>query len=201
MWWRRRRNWRCGCRFELARWGRIAEMRLDDLGTRICILGPSNSGKSTLAAAIAHARDLKAVHLDQLYHRPNTDWEVRPTEEFITLHDEAITGEFWVMDGNYSICMPQRFARATGLILLDVSTSTSLFRYFRRTVFGRRNRAGALPGGHDSLKWDMVHHIAVTTRANRKRDEVLFRQVGLPRISLSSTREIEQFYWAEGLKR
>ena len=28
------------------------QMDLDDLGARICILGPSNSGKSTLAAAI-----------------------------------------------------------------------------------------------------------------------------------------------------
>jgi adenylate kinase family enzyme len=175
-------------------------MRLDDLGTRICILGPSNSGKSTLAAAISLARDLKAVHLDQLYHQPNTDWEIRPKEEFIALHDEAIAGEFWVMDGNYSICMPQRFARATGLILLDVSTSTSLLRYFHRTVFGRRNRAGALAGGHDSIKWDMVHHIAVTTRANRKRYAALFRQINLPKICLSSAREIEHFYRAEGLR-
>jgi adenylate kinase family enzyme len=27
-------------------------MTLDDLGPRICIMGPSNSGKSTLATAI-----------------------------------------------------------------------------------------------------------------------------------------------------
>ena len=176
-------------------------MRLDDLGTRICILGPSNSGKSTLAATIARARNLNTVHLDQLYHRPNTDWEMRPKEEFIALHDEAITGEFWVMDGNYSICMPQRFARATGLILLDVSTSTSLLRYFHRTVFGRRNRVGALPGGRDGLKWGMLYHIAVTTRANRKRYAALLQQIGLPRIRLSSAREIEHFYRAEGLNR
>jgi adenylate kinase family enzyme len=176
-------------------------MGLDDLGTRICILGPSNSGKSTLAAAIARARDLKAVHLDQLFHVPNTDWEMRPREEFITLHDEATGGEFWVMDGNYSICLPRRLERATRLILLDVSTSTSLLRYFRRTVFGRHGRAGALPGGHDSLKWVMLHHIAVATRANRRRYAALFRQISLPRISLSSTREIARFYRTEGLER
>lgn len=28
-------------------------MMLDELGTRICIMGPSNSGKSTLAEVIA----------------------------------------------------------------------------------------------------------------------------------------------------
>lgn len=39
---------------------------LSSLGPRICILGPSNSGKSTLATAIARKCDLRPVHLDQL---------------------------------------------------------------------------------------------------------------------------------------
>lgn len=77
-------------------------MRLDDLGPRLCILGPSNSGKSTLADAIGRARDLPVVHLDQLYHLPHTDWQPRPTVEFIALHDAAIQAPRWVLDGNYS---------------------------------------------------------------------------------------------------
>jgi hypothetical protein len=71
------------------------------------------------------------------------------------------------MDGNYSVCMPQRFRRATGLILLDISTPASLLRYFRRTLLETK-RHGALEGGRDSIKWDMIHHIAVVTPRNRK---------------------------------
>lgn len=118
-------------------------MNLSDLGDRICVLGPSNSGKSTLAVAIARKRDLRPIHLDQLYHLPNTDWEARPKDEFIALHDAAIAGERWVMDGNYAVGMPQRLQRATGLILLDISTSASLLRYIRRTLF-EKERRGAL---------------------------------------------------------
>ena len=44
----------------------------------------------TLAAAIAQKRGLEAIHLDQMYHRPGTDWELRPTDEFVGLHDAAI---------------------------------------------------------------------------------------------------------------
>ena len=173
---------------------------LADLGQRICILGPSNSGKSTLAAAIGEAHGLEVIHLDLLHHLPNTDWEPRPRAEFAALHDEAILGERWVMDGNYSKLFPQRFARATGVILLDVSTATSLARYFRRTVF-EKDRIGTLEGRKDSIKWLMIHHIAVVTPRNRRRYAEIFRDIGLPKISLPSAREIDRFYRAENLSR
>src|ERR1700712_974446 len=102
---------------------------LSQLGERICVMGPSNSGKSTLADAIARKLALRAVHLDQLYHLPKTNWQVRPEEQFLPLHEEAISGARWVIDGNYSKCLSQRLQRATGIILLDVSTAASLFRY------------------------------------------------------------------------
>ncbi|MBY6262496.1 AAA family ATPase [Azospirillum sp. 412522] len=175
-------------------------MQLGELGQRICILGPSNSGKSTLACAIARKLGLTAVHLDRLYHCPGTDWEPRPTDEFVRLHDAAITGDRWVMDGNYSICMPQRFARATGLILLDISTPASLLRYFRRTLF-ERERLGALDGGRDSVKWGMIHHIAVVTPRNRNRNLARFDQTDLPKIRLSSIRAIKGCYRQWDLER
>lgn len=46
---------------------------IDALGPRICIIGPSSSGKSTLATLIGQKTNRKVVHLDQLAHEPNTD--------------------------------------------------------------------------------------------------------------------------------
>ncbi|WP_313442401.1 hypothetical protein [Brevundimonas sp.] len=43
-------------------------LTLAELGPRICIMGPSNSGKSTLAVAIGDAKGLEVVHLDRLRH-------------------------------------------------------------------------------------------------------------------------------------
>ena len=138
-------------------------MPLAALGPRICIMGPSNSGKSTLAQAIGTAYGLPVVHLDRLHHRPHTDWQPRPEAEFLALHDAAIEAERWVMDGNYTRCLPQRLARATGVILLDVPTLTSLGRYLAR-CWSAGARIGGLEGGRDSVKWAMLYHIAVTTR-------------------------------------
>jgi len=179
-------------------------MRLSELGERICILGPSNSGKSTLADAIARKRGLKAIHLDRFYHLPNTDWQIRPAYEFFALHDEAITGAQWVIDGNYTKCMPQRFQRATGIILLDVSTVASLFRYVRRTVSTSvfsRSRIGALEGGQDSIKMAMIHHIAMVTPQNRKHYADLYQQLHLPKVYLSSIRAIKACYQHWDLER
>ncbi|WP_198137577.1 hypothetical protein [Terriglobus sp. TAA 43] len=70
----------------------------------------------------------------------------------------------------------------------------------RRSVF-ERSRIGALAGGQDSIKFAMLHHIAVVTPGNRKRYAEIYRQLHLPKIYLSSTRDLDKCYRAWGLER
>jgi adenylate kinase family enzyme len=171
---------------------------LDDLGVRVCILGPSNSGKSTLASAIGQARGLPIVHLDRYRHRPGTQWELRPDSEFMQLHDEAIDREQWVIDGNYSKLLPQRLARATGFILLDASAPASLLHYLVRTL-SMRQRVGGLEGTSDRLSWEMIHYILGPGRTNRSKYRALFAELDLPKIYLPDRRALEGFYRRETL--
>ena len=175
-------------------------VELTELGDRIYIMGPSNSGKSTLAEAIARKSQTLAIHLDVLHHLPGTNWIPRPFADFQRLHDSAIMADRWVIDGNYSQLLPQRLARATGFILLDIPTPLSLFRYIRRTL-ARRGRIGALEGGKDSVKWDVLKHIAITTPRNRKRYAELQRTIELPKIFLASPEQIDACYSEWELKR
>ena len=176
-----------------------ASATLADLGPRLCILGPSNSGKSTLANAIARARGLPAVYLDQLHHLPETNWQRRPEAAFDALHEAAIGGDQWVMDGNYSRLLPQRLARATGLILLETPRVVSLARYARRCWFDR-NRHGTLAGASDRVRWVMIRHIAVVAPHNRRRWNAAFEAAVLPKLRLS-IRQLAAFYQTEGLTR
>lgn len=105
------------------------------------------------------------------------------------------------MEGNYTRLLAQRLARATGVILLDVSTTTGLLRYLRRSWFERGRRIGGLEGGRDGVTWDMIRHIAFATRANRRRHAALFDAVALPTLRLSSARAINAVAAAEGLRR
>ena len=58
---------------------------LESFGPRLMICGTSNTGKSTLSAAISARCGWPVVHLDQLRFLPNTDWAERPDPEFKAL--------------------------------------------------------------------------------------------------------------------
>lgn len=161
---------------------------LESLGRRIAIMGPTNAGKSTLAAAISKKLGIPAIHLDQFRHLPDTDWQVRPDAEFHALHDAAILEPEWVIEGNYSVLMPQRFARATGIIVIDDHYIRRLGRYLRRTLF-ERERAGGLPGNRDSIKWEMLRWIW-KTRRSVSRYHGFAQATGLPLVFCPSLSEV-----------
>lgn len=175
-------------------------MRLADLGDRICIIGQSGGGKSTLAAAIGERFGLPVVHLDQYRHMPGSQWQPRPDDEFAELHDSAIRTERWVIEGNYSKLMPQRLQRATGVIVVDISTAASLARYVRRTLRLGPTRIGGLDGVRDTLSWAMMKYILRNTRANSRRRRALFEESTLPKVFLSGLGAIRRFYKRESLE-
>lgn len=169
------------------------------MGRRIVILGPTNSGKSTLAEAISRKLDIPAVHLDRFRHLPNTDWAVRPDPEFHALHDAAIAEMAWVMDGNYSVLLPQRFARATGVIVVNDHYLPRFGRYLRRTLF-EPQRAGGLEGNRDTIKWQMLSWIWQTRNSiGRYRD--FATATGLPMADCQSMADINALYRHWGLNR
>lgn len=173
---------------------------LESMGPRICICGPSNAGKSTLAAAIGNKLGRPVVHLDQLHHQPNTNWVPRPREEFEKLHDAAILGDSWVMEGNYSGLFPKRMARASSIILLGSDRWSAFARYLRRTIF-QKDRAGNLAGAQDSIKWNMVYWIMIRQPSRREIDIERLERYDLPLIKMSSIRELNALYSAWGLTR
>ncbi|WP_338719282.1 AAA family ATPase [Devosia sp. XK-2] len=168
---------------------------LHSLGQRIVVLGPSNAGKPTLAAALGRKLDIAVVHLDQLHHQPNTNWVPRPREEFHALQRAAMLGDAWVMDGNYSGLFDERLARATGAIVLDDGHWQRTGRYLRRTLF-EHHRIGSLEGNKDSVKWSMLHWVFVASRHNGARYRRTVAAAGLPHVFCQSLRQVRDLYAA-----
>ncbi|MCL6644518.1 MAG: adenylate kinase [Dehalococcoidia bacterium] len=114
------------------------------LGSRIVIVGPSCSGKSTLGAALADRLSLPFIELDALFWREN--WTRPADEEFCALLRGAHSGEGWVSAGNYlRQTVPGTWPLADTIIWLDVGLATTSWRVLRRSW--RRWRSGELLWG------------------------------------------------------
>ena len=106
---------------------------LESLGEKICIIGPSSSGKSSLAKALGNKLDFKVLYLDQIAHLPNTNWQPREKELMRADHKEFISkNNKWIIEGNYSFLMKDRFSSATCIIWLDFKRIGSLIRFIKR---------------------------------------------------------------------
>lgn len=104
-------------------------------GRRIAVFGTSGSGKSTLARRIGAALDLPVVELDAINWRPL--WRGLHADDpalFRRLVGEALSGESWITDGNYSDVRPIILARATDFVWLDYARAVVMARVVRRSL-------------------------------------------------------------------
>jgi adenylate kinase family enzyme len=109
------------------------------LGRRVLVVGPTNSGKSTLAARIGALLDVPSVDLDALYWKP--DWVGSEDEEWHPRLREVAERDAWVVAGNYwRHTTPTLWPRAEAVIWLDLPLRVTLPRIFTRSWKRWRSR-------------------------------------------------------------
>jgi len=124
---------------------------------RIMIIGCGGSGKSTLAQALGEKTGLPVIHLDKLFWRPG--WVQVSKAEFDVLHEKALSGEKWILDGNFNRTIHRRIECADTVIYLDFSRTACLLGVLKRivTTYGtvRRDMGEGCPERIDLefLKW------------------------------------------------
>lgn len=119
---------------------------------RIIIVGTSGSGKTTLAGQLAARLAIPHVELDALHWQPG--WAPAERESLRTHVTDAISGDGWVVDGNYSMVRDITWARADTIIWLDFSLSVILWRVTTRTV--RRLFSGVELWNGNRERWGSV---------------------------------------------
>lgn len=98
---------------------------------RVHVIGTTGSGKTTLAANIAHRLNIPHVELDSLHWEPG--WQEAPLNVFSQRVIHALEGDTWTVDGNYSKVRNIVWARADTIIWLDYSLAVILWQLFKRT--------------------------------------------------------------------
>lgn len=174
---------------------------IDEIGKRIAIIGPSCAGKSTLAHNLGARLGYPVTHLDQIHHLPNTDWQPRNKTDFIADHDALIQQDEWVMEGNYSSAMPQRFERADTVIWIDPPLLGFLYRYIRRSFFNTSPRHGKLTGATNEFSWKMIYYGFFHYPSRKSKYSKILQQFDGHLIRLPSMRGLNKLYDHWGLQR
>lgn len=99
---------------------------------RINVVGTSGAGKSVFSRRLAEALGLPHVEMDRLFWKP--EWRQSSDGEFTEALDGAISGDAWVLDGNYGRTQPLKWARTDCVVWLDYSLPVTLLRALRRAV-------------------------------------------------------------------
>ena len=136
---------------------------------RVDVIGPSCSGKSTTARAIAARLGVPYVELDALHHLPN--WTEATAEELRASVGAALDAapEGWVVDGNYFGKLGDFvLTRADTVVWLDVPYLTAIRRVLFRTASrlvtrvelwnGNRETLGLTLGRNSIVLWVLRYH-------------------------------------------
>ena len=172
--------------------------------SRIVILGTTGSGKTTLAQRLSRLLGVPTVELDAIRHGPN--WTETPDDLFRRRVADALRGEGWVVDGNYSVARDIIWPRATMLIWLDYSFPLTFWRLFRRTMSRGIMRKKLWNGNTEDL-WrhfftkDSLFLWALKTHWRRRKslESVLFtpEYSHIDVMRFKSARDTEK--WLEGI--
>lgn len=150
-----------------------------DYGQRISVVGTTGSGKTTLARQLAQQLAISHVELDALHWQPN--WTPASIDVFRDRASQALSGNHWVVDGNYSVIRDIVWNRADTIVWLDYPFPVIMTRLLRRT-WRRVVRQEELWGGNretwqKTFSSDSILLWALKTyRKKRKEYPILFQK-------------------------
>ncbi|MBX3460623.1 MAG: hypothetical protein KF696_11780 [Planctomycetes bacterium] len=144
---------------------------------RICIVGCSGTGKSTLARQLGARLGLPVIHLDQLFWLPGWVGVDRATE--IARQQAAAAQPRWIIDGNFGGTMAIRFPRAQAIVWLDLPTHAALWGVLRRVAHLRgRTRADLPEGCPERFDWPFTKWVLEFRDKHRQLVERMLEQHG-----------------------
>lgn len=159
---------------------------------RIAIIGCGGSGKSSVARHLARILNVPLTHLDTLYY--DERWTPLPMNEFAAQQEKLVTGDRWIIEGNYASTLPIRLAAADTVIFLDLPAATCLWGIVERRwrYQGGQHKAD---GVYDRITWNFVRYIFSYRRTMRPRVHGLLHDHGphVRLITLTSRRYANRF--------
>lgn len=122
--------------------------------SRICIIGGSGTGKTTLSNNLEKILNLPLYHIDSIHHIPN--WGVRDKTEREQIILDIIKKKKWIIDGTYTSTLRERLKRADLVIFLDYSLFSRLKGIFGRYFKNHGKEKEEIPGCRERISFVLI---------------------------------------------
>ena len=116
---------------------------------RVSIVGSPGSGKTTVGRQLADRLGVTHVELDSIFHQ--SGWTELDREEFRRRVGAAVSGDGWVIDGNYTTVRDLVWARADTVVWLDLPRRLITRRVVVRTLRRALTRQELWNGNREPL--------------------------------------------------
>jgi len=164
---------------------------------RVAVVGSGGAGKTTFALTFARATGLPVVHLDEHFWSPG--WIESDPDEWRDRQASLLSGDRWIVDGNYGNTLDLRLSIADTIIWLDFPRYVCLLGAMRRTLFnfGRPMQAAGCPERFDREFYEWIWKFRQESRP--KLVEAIARYGSrIDVLQFQSRREVKRFL--RGLK-
>lgn len=157
-------------------------------GQRISVVGTTGSGKTTLARQISQCCQIPHIELDALHWGPN--WTAASDQVFRARVAEALKGDSWVVDGNYSQVRDLVWSQADTVVFLDCSFWLVMSRLLRRTWRRLLKQEELWSGNREDIRQSFFSQDSIllwmlkTYDQNRKKYPILFQQPEYAHLSV-----------------
>lgn len=161
---------------------------------RVLVIGPGGAGKSTFARQLGEALDIEVSHLDSAYWR--SGWSKPSEDEWLRTVTQLVSGDAWILDGNFGGTLELRLRHCDTIVFLDMSRLLCLWRVLkRRLLYRNRSRPDMAEGCNEKLDLDFI--LWVWNYSHRSRPKVIKllseQAEGKQVVWLRSPREVRKF--------
>jgi adenylate kinase family enzyme len=129
---------------------------------KICVLGASGTGKTTLGRMLGEKLNIPILHLDSVYWKK--DWQNISKKEFDSYMKNYLTkNKSWVIDGNYSNNkhFKYRLDAADIIVFLDFGTNESLKGIHKRAAeYKHQTRSDMAEGCVEGIDQVFLQYVA-----------------------------------------
>lgn len=166
---------------------------------RIIVIGSGGAGKTTLSLQLGEILNIEVFHLDKEFW--NAGWVMCSQKMEDAQVKKMISGDFWIIDGNYGRTMVQRIEAADTVIFLDTPRITCLWRAAKRILkYYGKTRPDMADGCPEQIDWE--YFVWIWQFRLKNRPAVLRLLNGCRNhkrvITLHSSREIRRFLESVG---